>query len=410
MVELAVLKLFTKDKGIFLKYRNVFSSTAQEDEITLLFNLITRYYTVCTEHEYISEDELVSFYHLEYPAHKNAEHYKTIIHKIYSLQTSRDLAEELIVGLINRHYATQIVNELLPVVSGETSSFDQDKVELFIRDRSSLVQEQEAESPFSEMSLDDLLIQNEGDGMAFRLSCVRKALGCLPGGTLGHVFARPEVGKTSFLHSEVTYLAPQLEEDDCIVWINNEEPAARVKLRQYCAISGMTVDEIRANPDKAKQIFQANGGRRIHLVDEAVLSLGQIEKLCKEYRPRFVVIDQGDKVTYQGAGKAGNTAERLKAVYDGLREVVKRCNTEWKCDILTVGQADAASEGKRILAQANLDAGKTGKAGAFDYIIGIGYDPTKPEARYITFCKNKLLGDHGTYLAHLNPHTGRYTD
>jgi len=266
------------------------------------------------------------------------------------------------------------------------------------------------ESPIVKYDLEDLLVQTEGDGMAFRLKCLRDALGGLAGGTLGHVFARPETGKTSFMHSEATFLAPQLSDDHPLLWFNNEEAASRVLMRQYTALTGITEAEIRRDPSGARAMFDAHGGRRLLLIDDAALTVEYVEKMCREYTPRFVVIDQGDKLQYKGASKAGNGADRLKGVYDNLREVVKRCDKQWTMDMLTVGQADAAAENKRVLSLGNLDSGKTGKAGAFDYVIGIGCDLGNQSARYVTMCKNKIKGVHGTRLVSFDPTTGRYTD
>jgi hypothetical protein len=81
-------------------------------------------------------------------------------------------------------------------------------------------------------------------------------------------------------------------------------------------------------------------------------------------------------------------------------------------DMLTVGQADVVAEGRKWLLQSNLDSGKTGKPGAFDYIIGIGksLDPSDEYTRFITLCKNKLTGDHGRYVVSIDPATARYID
>jgi hypothetical protein len=120
-----------------------------------------------------------------------------------------------------------------------------------------------------------------------------------------------------------------------------------------------------------------------------------------------VVVDQGDKVVYPGAKSAGNKADVLKDIYDKLREIVKRCNKEWRMDMVTIGQADVDAENKRVLTLGNMDSGKTGKPGAFDWAIGIGHELNKDGVRYLTFCKNKNTGDHGTYLVAFNKLTGR---
>ena len=266
------------------------------------------------------------------------------------------------------------------------------------------------ESPFVETELDDLIAQTTSDGLQWRLGALRQAIGPLPGGLLGHIFARPESGKTTFCHSEASFFASQLKGDECLIWINNEEAAARIKLRFYSAVCGASADAIVANKAKAVDRFNELGGHRVKFYDAAVVTVDEVAALCKRYKPRLVIVDQGDKVVTKRDSSAGNGAERLKLVYDSLREVVKTANTISKCDMLTIGQASADAEGVKWLTMAHLDSGKTGKAGAFDFIIGIGksHDQAELCLRFITACKNKVRGDHGRYTVSIDESKARY--
>ena len=58
-------------------------------------------------------------------------------------------------------------------------------------------------------------------GLRWRLDAMNIMLGSLRKGNFGFVFARPETGKTTFLASEITYMAQQLPEDaGPILWFN----------------------------------------------------------------------------------------------------------------------------------------------------------------------------------------------
>ncbi len=271
-------------------------------------------------------------------------------------------------------------------------------------------EQEEAESPFNETPLTDIITRTESDGITWRLKCLRESVGPLPGGKLLHVFARPETGKSAFLHSEVSFMVSQLEGEGIVLWINNEEDGDTVRLRFYCAVCGGNEAAIKANPQKAEELFNERGGRRMKLVDTDSISIDEVERLCKEYKPRLVVIDQGDKLHVKGT--PATNAQRLKKVYDDLREVVKRCNKEFKMDIITIGQADVAAEGQRWLQQSNLDEGKTGKAGAFDYIIGIGKTLSESEEhmRFIHTCKKKNSLPICKSMVTLRLERGRYED
>jgi hypothetical protein len=120
-------------------------------------------------------------------------------------------------------------------------------------------------------------------------------------------------------------------------------------------------------------------------------------------------VDIGDKIIYRGKSTAGNGADALQGVYDNLREVVKRVNHHHKFDMLTTGQAGTTAENKKWLQQSDLYAGKTGKAGAFDYIIGMGWLQETPTRRYFGLCKNKLGTQSGRHVVSFDPLRARFT-
>jgi replicative DNA helicase len=413
MVTLNVLKLFTNNKDYYTKYNNTLNTLILEPEVKDLFKVISNYYDRYDTHTFISKDEFLSFFSLEYPMKKDKQLYVQLIEQFYALDTSDSVAADTMTQMIEVDAANKIVNTLLPSVSGERfglMSSVQEIIDNFMALKNKT--EEEDSSLFVEDELDELIDQTATDGLSFRLNCLRSSLGPLSGGTLGHIFARPECGKTTFVHSEVSFLASQLADGETVLWFNNEEAGSRVKLRLYTAVTGMSLDAIIDNKQTAISKFNERGGLRVKLYDSANISIEEIEKLCKEYHPRFVVVDQGDKLSYKGDGNAGNGADRLKQIYDRLREVVKRCNLDHKMDMLTVGQADVQAEGRKWLNLSNLDSGKTGKAGAFDYVIGIGKTDQISEeyTRFVQLCKNKLTGDHGRYVVSIDPQTARYID
>lgn len=410
MIELSILKLFIDNRDIYNKYIEGFKRVQLEPELRNILKLIDKYYCDFEDRSNIEKDNLISMYEVEYPVHKDKALYQDIIQQIFKLEPDAEVITKLMRQVIAKDYANQMANCLLPVLSGQEEPNNFEMVREYLQAFDNFSDKEEEESPFYEPALEDILQSQQGDGLEYGLDCLKKGLGPLCGGTLGHIFARPETGKTSFCHSEVSNLVKCITDDDLILWINNEEAGDAVLLRWWTVVTGMSEEEIRNNPGKAKHLFKQNGGHRMKFIDEASVTVEQIEAWCKDYKPRMVVIDQGDKVHYKGEQSAGNGADRLKAVYDRLREVVKRCNKEWKIDILTIGQADAAAEGKRRLFLSNLDSGKTGKAGAFDYIIGIGKGHDDQSSRYINFCKNKLKTYHAAHMVSFDAERGKYYD
>ena len=410
---LAIFRLFLKDKEEWVKYHKVVEEMAWETETKNVLMLIGKYYREFPDHVYISQDEFIEYFKTEYPTLKDKTLYLDIIYNIYKLDISNSITLNIVNKLIRKEYANRIANSVLPIITGDTMPDNLDSITEILNEYNTFQLPTEEESEFASDDLDELLKDIGTDGLMWRLKCLNEGLGPLVGGTLGHLFARPETGKTSFLHSECEYWLGQLKDDEIILWLNNEESKKRIKMRWYTSVTGMTKREIQANPEKAKKIFASKRGGQVKLVDRATFSVDEIEQMCMKYQPRIVVIDQGDKVTYKGEKNAGNGADRLKNVYDKLREVTKRCNAAFKMDMLTIGQADVVAEGKKWLFLSNLDSGKTGKAGAFDYVIGVGKSYTEAGRRYISLCKNKLesgedIGEK--YAVNFDNVLARYTD
>lgn len=156
---------------------------------------------------------------------------------------------------------------------------------------------------------------------------------------------------------------------------------------------------------EAKRLFKERGGDKIKIYDSAYISVYDIEEVIKKYKPRFVIIDQGDKVSFRGQDQLSGT-ERLKELYRKFREIAKAYNV----DIITAGQASASAEGKKWLQLDDMDNSKTGKPGELDFAIGIG-KTEDDEARYLHLSKNKVKdGNHGKYVVTIEPMKARFKD
>lgn len=223
MTEYSILKSFLKDKNLYNKYNNKISNIKTEREIGIVFKLIEDYYNRYEDHNYISIDELKTFFKYQYPSVKNPEVFDIIFQNIIDCDTSDSLAADIIRQYIEKDFVNQIVNKCLPVLSGENSGVIPSIENLLSEFRTAAdVVEDEEESPFVEGDLEDL-IENETNGniLHWRLACLNNDIGPIGGGgLLGHVYARPDTGKTTFLASEGSHLAGQLGEGECAVWFN----------------------------------------------------------------------------------------------------------------------------------------------------------------------------------------------
>lgn len=246
-------------------------------------------------------------------------------------------------------------------------------------------------------------------GLSWRLKSLRRSLGPLRKGDFGFLFARPETGKTTFLASEVSYMAEQ--SDRPVLWFNNEQKGDLVKARIQQASLGATSEQINRNRRKAQEAYDKRIGGRILLLDDATISRRSIEELCRLYSPALIVVDQLDKVK-------GFEADRedlmLGDIYIWAREIAKEY-----APFIGVSQSDGSGEGQKWLNMGNVSNAKTAKQAEADWILGIGLDYNDPpNIRGFSVCKNKLSGGeesipalrHGKWQVLIQPEIGRYED
>ena len=251
-------------------------------------------------------------------------------------------------------------------------------------------------------------------GLRWRLRALNEALGSIRQGNFGFVFARPETGKTTFLASEVSFMATQIKDRDAgpILWFNNEQVGNEVMLRIYQATLGIDNVNLFRDLEDNRRRYHATTGGKIKLIDQASITWKQIEAICKKYKPSLVVFDQIDKIKGFDADREDL---RLGAIYIWARELAKTY-----CPVIGVCQADGSGEGQRWLTMANVANAKTSKQAEADWILGIGklneagYD----NLRYLHLSKNKLWGDedskpelkHGRLEVLIEAEVGRYKD
>lgn len=278
-----------------------------------------------------------------------------------------------------------------------------------------------SESMFVTNDLEVLLNDSQiTTGLRWRLKDLNRSLGSLRKGDFGFFFARPETGKTTFLSSEITNFAEQIERASKtsgdsygpILWFNNEEGGNKVQIKLYQSMLDVTLTELHAGMDKYKTQYLEMGGKHIHVYDSAAIHRKQVEMLAEQLRPSCMVFDQLDKIK----GFTDDREDlRLGAIYIWARELAKGY-----CPVIGVSQSDATGEGKKWLNMDNVANAKTAKQAEADFLVGIGktHNVAEEEERFFSICKNKLIGDidsvpamrHGKIVARIIPERGRYGD
>lgn len=247
-------------------------------------------------------------------------------------------------------------------------------------------------------------------GLRWRLNCLNKSLGSLRPGDFGFLFKRPESGGTAFCASEVGYMLDQAERP--IIWFNNEEEDDKVRLRVYQAYFGVTLEQLTANRRKYSEEFKAKVGDKFQFLGIDSCTKQGVEAAIKRWNPCLVVYDQLDKIT----GFDNDRDDlRLGSIYQWARELCKRGHAA-----IGVTQADGTAEGVRWLTMQHVANAKTSKQAEGDWILGMGKTNAKgaDKVRYLSICKNKLIGDedtlpdlrHGRFEVWIEPEIMRFKD
>lgn len=413
---LVVLKAFMEDKEYIAKYFHVLNEEMFSPLQWKVIKAILKYFKE-DENEgktAITSANLHVYYRLNYTK-DNQKAVNELFNELSEvIVPEEDLFKQFLNTLLEEFYASQIAVHISSILEGTECNTLDGVYEILDKYSSSLLEAKEQrDKNFINTDLNDILANVvNSEGLQWKLSCLREGLGPVRNDTLGHVFARVNIGKTTFLASEATHMAKQLKDDEVILWCNNEEQGKKVRLRTYCAMLGKDTAWISANPTLAEQEYERLGGNRIKIYDKAGMTTAELEKLIQELNVRLVIIDQGDKVHLSGKVTGDSEHLRLRALYDAYRELCKK----YGIAMLTVGQASADATNKKWLLDIHMDNSKVGKPGALDYAIGIGALESSTEdsadyLRYIHLCKNKMHnGQAIKATVKLNPMIAQYSD
>ncbi len=236
-------------------------------------------------------------------------------------------------------------------------------------------------------------------------SLTRKVEG-VNAGHLIEIGARPNTGKTSFHASLIASPSGFAHQGaNCIV-LCNEEGYHRVGARYLTAATGMTMQEIKKNPSKARDLYQPVK-ERIKIKDATGRDMAWVESICKTYKPDIVLLDMGDKFAKGGYARQD---EALKANAVHARQIAK----EHECAMFYMSQLSAEAEGKVLLNQSMMEGSRTGKAAEADLMVLIAKNPVvdgqdeEDTQRHLNVVKNKLSGWHGVVHCELDYKTARY--
>ena len=262
---------------------------------------------------------------------------------------------------------------------------------------------------WEDISIDALLSKNDLEAKwNFSIPSLTRVVEGVNAGHLIEVGARPNTGKTSFHASLIASPGGFAHQGARCIILCNEEGPHRVGARYLTAATGMTMHQVKDNPQRAHELYSPVR-KHIEIKDASNRDMAWVESVCKSYKPDIVVLDMGDKFARSQGFARPDEALKANAIY--ARQIAKSHN----CAMFYMSQLSADAEGKVILNQSMMEGSRTGKAAEADLMVLIaknppleGQDEEGPQ-RHLNVVKNKLTGWHGSITCNLDYKTARYT-
>ena len=258
----------------------------------------------------------------------------------------------------------------------------------------------------------DLVEHARHGGLFWRTEDLNKAVGPVSGGDFIVIAKRPEVGGTSFLCSEMTFMLEQLPSGAKAIIFNNEEEQFKLRGRVVSTALNKDYLGILDNPIASKDEYEEwLGEKQFQLIYNNQMTIQSIRRTIEKYKPAIVGVNVLLKV---GGIQRKEDHDKLEQLGVQLRAM----SADFNCPIFAVTQADPQADGVKYIPQTWIYKSKTALQGESDILIMIGTDDEGTEEdRYIHVAKNKIPPSVYTEPAckHIKAHvafdvaTGRFT-
>lgn len=226
--------------------------------------------------------------------------------------------------------------------------------------------------------------QRDNKGLFWRLEDLNRSVGPIRKGDLVIIGKRPEVGGTSFLVSEQSYMLEQLGKDQNVVLFNNEEAPDKVYSRMVSSALDVDYRTLIGNPSGSQFKYDAwANGRDWDLIHDTQMTIQGIHSHLKGKQYDLIGINVLLKV-----GGTGEDADhdKLQKLGEELRRIAQQYGP-----VLAIVQADPSAEGMRFIPQDRIYKSKTALQGEADVLLMMGKDDDPNDnKRFFHVAKNKL--------------------
>jgi replicative DNA helicase len=404
----AIINLFIYNNIIYKEYINIINIKYIQDNNKDLYKIF-KVLPIFKEKVGVGNlDNFSLFFFSQYPGMKGDEvtMYLSLFEKISTTKADEASVLEYLNSLRQKEIAHKIAITAIDVAEGRK---DFSEIQKLAGEAGRV--EDDLKIEFVNSSLQDIYDKTlHQAGFRWRLETLNRMLGSLRQGNFGFIFARPETGKTTFLASEISFMAGQTNRP--ILWVNNEEVGSVVLSRCYQAALGVNQQDLYSSLAENEAKYKELTGDRIKIIDDASISKKDVEAICERLKPALIIFDQIDKIR----GFEGDRYDLvMKEIYRWARALAKTYGP-----VIGICQAGGTAEGKKWLTMNDVDSSHTAKQGEADFILGIGKveDEAFQNTRYFSICKNKLPGDedtmpqlrHGKIDVIIIPEIARYKD
>jgi len=392
---------FCLKNDFFSKVKNILDEEMFSGQMKELFKTIV--FAQTNYEKDLTKDELFALHVDKNPAMPSStkKDVMAIVHALPPDANNHDLQMDVVKNFWMRDRARLIGEKAIGIFTGQDADFGElQRIMDTVEDG-----RMENKTTYTECDLDleELLDDVAGEpDFPFDWHIISDVLQGMWRGNLGIIFARPEVGKTTFC----AFLCSRyVKQKKTIVYWANEEPAKLVKLRMIQSYFNITKKEMDTNRRKYIQLYQEHVRPYLRIMDAVGTSIEEINDFAQLNKPDIMFCDQLDK--FKVRGEFGRGDERLKEIYILAREVAKRNNLlMW-----AISQASYDAHDRAFIDYAMLDNSKTGKAGEADVIIGLGKtgsSEVENNVRHICISKNKINGWHGMLNCNIDVEHGVY--
>ena len=393
MADVPILHLFIKSRSTFERFHESVPQHLLEADTRLLMADIEVWYKEHRKCESLTP-MLADFWSwAKVQRHANAKPEKLDLLKKFLQRAARadvaDTAADILKTLTLRDHAAKLAEQADKYASGDMSTdlFEEvydlaeaAKLEAGIQTDT----DYEVRGDFADMVRESMDI---GTGLTWRSQVLNKAVGALRQGDLIVTAAFVDTGKSTWMASEATNMAQQMEGDEKVLIFNNEERGDKVRRRIVRAACCATVQDMEDQPEALwKEYVERMGGDpyRIIIMDHQTITAGMVRKKLRQYNARLVCFDQLFKIRI-GGSYGDDKLAKLQANFEWARGIAKQY-----APVIAIHQARGDANGEKYIDMHQLAGSQQALQGEADAIITLGRDLDTPEARYIFIPKNKM--------------------